>query len=101
NQHKFTRELRLNSFVQMIVLLDTDNTGTIYFAAQVDTGDGQEAVLLSCLEPLKGIPVGGAVLPANTLPEESFRDLALLDDGGVMYALRTEQGVTYSRYDCE
>lgn len=100
-EHRFTRELRLKSIVETIVLLDTDKAGTIYFAAQVDVGDGTNAILLSCLEPLKGIPVGGAVLPANTMPEESFRDLAVLDDGGVMFALRTEEGVTYTRFDCE
>jgi hypothetical protein len=35
------------------------------------------------------------------LPEESFRDLAALPDGGVLVAHRTEQGVTYTRVECE
>lgn len=99
--HRFTRELKLGAFVQMIALLDTDNAGTIYVAAQVDAGEGQQSTLLSCLEPLKGIPVGGAVLPVNTVPEESLRDIVVLDDGGVLFALRSEQGVTYLRFDCE
>jgi len=101
DQHRFTRELRLKAFVRSIVLLDSDKAGTIYFAAEVEQADGQDMVLLSCLEPLKGTPVGAAVLPVNTLPEESFRDLVVLDEGGVVYALRSEQGVTYVRYDCE
>jgi len=99
--HRFTRELRLDAIVQSIVLLDTDRAGTIYFAASVEHADGSEAVLLSCLDPMTGDPTGSAVLPANTLPEESFRDLTVLDGGGVIQALRTESGVSYTRYDCE
>jgi hypothetical protein len=100
NQHRFTRELRLKGHITSIQLLDSDKRGTIYFAAEV--GDEQEppAIVLTCLEPQRGAPTGTAVLPANTLPEETFRDLTVLDDGGVVLALRSDQGVTYTRYDC-
>jgi hypothetical protein len=100
NQHRFTRELRLQAFVHSLVLLDTDKGGTIYFAAAVDA-NSTDSVLLYCLDGLTGAPTGSAVLPANTLPEESFRDYTVLDDGGVIQALRTEQGVSYTRYDCQ
>ena len=100
-ENRFTRELRLQAFVRSIVLLDTDKTGTIYFATEVEQGEGQEMVLLNCLEPLQGVVVGSAVLPVNTLPEETFRDFVVLDEGGVIYSLRTEQGVSYLKYDCE
>ncbi|MFO0590214.1 MAG: hypothetical protein U0441_21910 [Polyangiaceae bacterium] len=101
NNHRFTRELRLRSFVRAIVLLDSDLAGTIYFASEVEVEGGNEVVLLTCLEPLKGTPVGGAVLPVNTLPEETFRDLTVQNEGGVLYAQRTDEGVTYVHYDCE
>lgn len=100
-EHRFTRELRLEAPVEMIVLLDTDKTGTIYFAVQVERSPGDSVVFMTCLEPLKGLPVGTALMPAQTLPEESFRDLVVLDEGGVMYSLRSETGVSYQRYDCE
>lgn len=100
-QHRFTRELRLDAEVHTIVLLDTDKTGVIYFAVTVNRAPEGEIVMLSCLEPLKGVPIGNAVLPANTLPEETFRDFAVLDEGGVIYALRSESGVSYMRYDCQ
>jgi hypothetical protein len=96
-----TRELRLQAFVRAILLLDTDRAGTIYLATLVEQPDSSEVVLLNCLEPLKGVVVGSAVLPPNTLPEETFRDFTVLDEGGVIYALRTEQGVSYLKYDCE
>src|SRR5262249_5424110 len=100
NEHRFTRELRLKAIVQSILLLDTDKAGTIYFATEVVEQPGGPMVVLTCMDPLKGVPTGSAVLPANTLPEETFRDLTVLDEGGVIYALRSEQGVSYQRYDC-
>jgi hypothetical protein len=35
------------------------------------------------------------------MPEETFRDMIVLDGGGVLYSMRTEQGVTLQRYDCD
>jgi hypothetical protein len=99
-EHRFTRELRLKSEIRGILLLDSDKTGTIYFAVELHEEPSTDWVLLQCLEPLKGVPVGSAILPVNTLPEETFRDLTVLDDGGVIYALRSSDGVTYRRYDC-
>lgn len=101
-QHRFTRELRLDGHLLTIVLLDTDRSGVIYFAVQMrPQGSDDEVVMLTCLEPLKGQPIGTAAMPGNTMPELTFRDLAVLDGGGVIYAHHTETGVTYQRYDCE
>lgn len=35
------------------------------------------------------------------MPEESFRDLVVLDEGGVVFTHRTEEGVTYEQLVCE
>ncbi|HRI68511.1 MAG TPA: hypothetical protein PK156_29985 [Polyangium sp.] len=99
-QHRFTRELRQGAEIRGILMLDTDKQGTIYLATYLDQG-GSEVVVLTCLEPLKGFPMGSVPLPVNTLPEETFRDFAVLDEGGVIYSVRTEQGVAYQRYDCQ
>lgn len=98
-QHRFTRELRHGAEIRGILMLDSDKMGTIYLATQLDQ-NGAEVVILTCLEPLKGYPTGSAMLPVNTMPEETFRDFAVLDDGGVIYSVRTEEGVSYQRYDC-
>ncbi|MFO0553306.1 MAG: hypothetical protein U0271_33290 [Polyangiaceae bacterium] len=99
-EHRFTRELRFDGTVWSIQLLDTDLVGTIYFAVEIDEG-AEHVVLLSCLDAQTGSPEGTAVLPANTMPEESFRDFVVLDGGGVLAAIRSESGVTYQQYDCE
>jgi hypothetical protein len=100
-QHRFTRELRQTGEIRGIHLLDTDKAGTIYLATQIERPGEGEIMVLTCLEPLKGIPVGSAAMPVNTMPEETFRDLAVLDDGGVVYSVRTESGVSYQKYDCQ
>ena len=98
--HRFTRELRLKAEIRHIQLLDSDKSGTIYFAAEVHQEPAEESILLTCLDSIKGVPIGSVVLPANGMPEETFRDLTVLDEGGVVFAHRTEQGVTYQNYEC-
>lgn len=99
-RERFARDLALIPVVNQILLLDTDRRGTVYFAAEVQRPGHAPRVMLSCLDGATGAVTGGAVLPANTMPEESFRDFAVLDGGGVIYALRSNAGVTYQRYDC-
>ncbi len=101
--HLFTREIRLDDAVLYLVLLDSDKQGTIYVAAVIGTPEpppGDVRVQLVCLDPAQGVPTGGAYMPANTLPDETFRDLVVLDEGGVVYAERTEAGITYRVYHC-
>lgn len=93
--HRFTRELRFGAPVRQILLLDSDRAGVIYFAVALD-----DSIRLECLDRDRGAPLGAAVLPDNDLPEESFRDLVVLDGGGVIHALRTEHGVSYTIYRC-
>lgn len=100
-QHRYTRELRLEAPLRQIVLLDTDRSGVVAFGAEVETAGGQTEIRIVCMEPAQGVPIGTATVPANTLPEESLRDFVALPSGGVMYALRTTQGVSYSVVECQ
>jgi hypothetical protein len=97
-EHRFTRQLKMGMVVHTILLLDTDKQGTVYLATGVEAGE--HAVLLTCIAPSDGHVLGSVQLPATTQPEESFRDFAVQDDGGVLYQYRTDQGVTVSKYDC-
>lgn len=98
--HRFTRELRMKAELRSIRLLDSDKSGTIYLATEMHIDPAEEWILLQCLDSIKGVPIGTAVLPVSTMPEETFRDLTVLDDGGVVLAHQTEQGVTYQTYEC-
>ena len=106
NQHRFTREYRLNFPLMTIALLDSDRAGVIYLGVvgELPTGRAdpasQQAVRLFCITPTDGSITGQTDVTLNTMPEESFRDFAVLDAGGVVYQLRTEQGVAILRADC-
>lgn len=100
NDHEFTREYRMTGMVSTLLLLDSDKGGTIYLASELLAGEQGAVVVLMCLEPQKGSPIGVVELPANIIPEESMRDFSVLDSGGVVYARRTDNGVSYEKYDC-
>ena len=100
NQHRFTRELRMGVPVPSLLLLDSDKSGVVYLAMQAMPSEGHSVVLLECLAGKDGAPLGTVQLPASTLPEETFREFAVLDQGGVLHAEMTESGVVYRKYDC-
>lgn len=101
NAQRFTRELEASAPVRNLLLLDSDARGVIYVAATLTPPQAPEVVLLVCLDGRTGATVGQNSLPPNTMPEESFRDLAVQDSGGVLYSLRTQSGVEVQRYECQ
>lgn len=103
--HRFTRQLNTTFMATGIVLLDTDRTGIIYLGVlggkPSPSGElGDPFITVYCLEPAHGAPIGTATVPANTSPEETFRELAVLDEGGVLYMKRSEKGITVTPIDC-
>jgi hypothetical protein len=105
-QRRYTREYRLAFPLMAITLLDSDRTGLLYLAVAGTLPTGtpgtapEPGVRLFCLDPLDGKVLGQTDLPLNTLPEETFRDFTVLDEGGVLFQLRTEAGVTLRRAHC-
>jgi outer membrane protein assembly factor BamB len=105
-QHRYTREYRLGFPLMTITLLDSDLSGTLYLGV---TGElpsltaeppNTLGVRVFCLDPLDGKVLGQTDLPLNTLPEETFRDFAVLEEGGLLYRYITESGVTLMRARC-
>jgi hypothetical protein len=105
-QQRFTREYALPLPVLSILMLDSDASGILYLAVsgeephEPDVVRAPHWVRLLCLDPLDGTPLGTAELPANSMPEETFRDFAVPDTGGVLYSVRTPEGMTLQRYSC-
>ncbi|WP_224372751.1 PQQ-binding-like beta-propeller repeat protein [Hyalangium versicolor] len=105
-QHRYTREYRLEFPVMSITLLDSDLSGTLYLGvageltARSASATAQLGVRVFCIDSLEGKVLGQTDLPLNTLPEETFRDFAVLDEGGVLYRHITESGVTLMRARC-
>jgi hypothetical protein len=105
-QQRFSREYALHLPVLSILLLDSDAAGVIYLAVSGEVAHPPEEVRpahwvrLLCLDPLDGSPLGMADLPSSSMPEETFRDFAVADNGGVLYSVRTPEGVTLQHYTC-
>jgi hypothetical protein len=103
-QLRYTRELRLGTEVYGLNLLDSDLAGIIYLGVMTTSagpkGEAQPGVTLLCLDPRDGVPLGRAELPPNTSPEETVRELVVLDQGGVLYLHRTDEGAQLTRWDC-
>jgi hypothetical protein len=105
-QHRFTREYRLEFPVMSINLLDSDLSGTIYLGVAGElpslsaSTSAQLGIRVFCIDSLEGKVLGQTDLPINTLPEETFRDFAVLDEGGILYRHLTENGVTLMRARC-
>ena len=111
-QMKFMREYTLPTPIIFLTFLDSDPSGRIYAAAHVgrelpiDPRDGgrgggftDESLQLLCLTPT-GEPRNMLALPANTMSEETVRDLAVRDDGTILYMFRTEEGLKILQYSC-
>lgn len=103
--HRFSRQYQLGAHVVNLNLLDSDGSGIIYLGSVVESEQSTEeapkfGVLLLCLDPVDGRPLGRVELPANAGADETFRELAVQEEGGVLYLHRTEQGVQVMRVSC-
>lgn len=103
--HRFTRQLVLGAHVVALNALDTDRSSIIYLGTVVETaGSTPEqpkfGVALLCLDPLDGRILGQATWPANAGAEETFREMSVLPEGGVVFLERTEQGSRLVKYAC-
>jgi hypothetical protein len=106
-EQRFQREYRLGSPTVGLMLLDTDRSGVIYLAALTMVAiagkpetERKPMVLLLCLDPLDGRPLGRAELPANMNADETFREMVVADEGGVLYLYRTEEHAQIQKFDC-
>ncbi len=108
-QMRFMREFALAIPLIQLSLLDSDASGRIYVAANVanerkDPATGEfhlvdESLQLLCLGS-QGELRQVLSLPPNRMAHRSVRDLAVRDDGVILYMHRTEEGVSILQYSC-
>ena len=99
-QHRYTRAIPLTTAARGILLLDTDRFSTVYVATLGSATDGSDVERLTCMALEDGHVIGSVAVTVNTLPEETFREFAVLEDGGVLHTEMSDEGVRYVRYDC-
>ena len=100
NRALFTRELKEPVPLLTIVMLDSDAQGIIYVAYTTEVGDNEERMVLHCLSPKDGHILGSTEVAINAMPEETFREFSVADDGTVYHAEMTEQGMSYRAIHC-
>lgn len=96
----WAREVAFGAPVRQLLFLDTDARGTVYLAMELARDDDHVTTQLACLSAKDGQLLGRVGLPTNTMPEETFRDFSVRDDGTVLYVHRTEDGSRYLAYHC-
>ena len=103
--HRFTRQFSVGQPVVALNALDADRSGVIYLGTVIELpGSTAEkplfGIALFCLDPLDGRPLAQTRIPANTMPEETFREMTVLPEGGVLFMERTPRGPRVVRYGC-
>jgi hypothetical protein len=99
--HVWTRELRFETQITAVPLVDTDNQGRIYVVALGETaGGGALTNWLSCLRQDTGQPISTQTFPVQT-PWRSFRDFEVRPEGGLVVALKEDQGLRLTTIACE
>ena len=99
-EHRFTREIRTQAPLRSIVLLDSDRRGTIYAGVALEA-EQRDWHRVYCMEPQHGDPLGEFEVGVTPMPEETLRDMAVMADGGVVVAERSELGVRYVEHHCQ
>lgn len=94
---RFARAITFPRPARQVMLLDSDLRGTIYLGV---LGGSPETVHIACIDPTDGHATGRLSVPTSTLPEESFRDFSVGDDGTIVLAVRTDEGVEYRTARC-
>ncbi len=94
---RFARQLTFPRPLEGLVLLDSDDRGTVYVGA---AGGGEGRATIACLDPSDGHALGFVTVPFSTSADESFKDFVVQGDGTIVYALRTESGVEYLTARC-
>ena len=102
---RFSRQLSIGAPVVALNALHADRSGVIYLGAVIELPGStaeqpQFAISLLCLDPLDGRPLAQTRFPANSMPEETFREMTVLPEGGVLFLERTPSGPRVVRYGC-
>lgn len=105
-EHRFTRQVSFGQAIDALVMLDTDAAGLAYVGAQSEiAGSTPEAPRLGltvlCLDGRDGALLGRTSFPANSVADESFRELTVGGDGSILFLRRTTEGAQLERHRCQ
>ena len=104
--HRFTRQVSFGQPIETLVMLDSDAAGLAYVGANAEVpGSTPEAprfgVIVLCLDGRDGAVLGRTSFPANTMADETFRELTVAGDGSILFLRRTSEGAQLERHRCQ
>jgi hypothetical protein len=94
NKLRYTRVIPFK-IVREIVLVDTDAKDVVYVGASEE-----EKVNIACLDPGDGHVLGRLSLELSMVPEETFKQYSVADDGTITSSFMTEAGAEYHTEKC-
>lgn len=105
-EHRFTRQLSFGRPVMNVVMLDSDPAGLAYVGVNLDAPASTPerpvfVVSILCLDGRDGAILGRISFPANTEPDETFRELSVAGDGTIVFLRRTPEGAQLERHRCQ
>jgi hypothetical protein len=99
--HVWTRELRFEPQITAVPLVDTDDHGRVYVVALGETANGGTLTnWLTCLRQDTGQPISTQSFPVQG-PWRSFRDFEVRAEGGLVVALKEDEGLRLTTIQCE
>lgn len=94
NKLRYTRVIPFKT-VREVLLVDTDAKDVVYVGASEE-----EKINIACLEPGDGHVIGRITLEMSMVPEETFRQYSVSDDGTITSSFMTEDGAEYHTEKC-
>lgn len=94
NKLRYTRVIPFKT-VREVVLVDTDGKDVVYVGASEE-----EKVNIACLDPGDGHVLGRLTLEMSMVPEETFKQYSVSDDGTITSSFMTEAGAEYHTERC-
>ncbi len=98
--HRWTRELRYGSALSAVGFLDSESNGTIWAVFLAGSSQADYVNWAVCLDPATGAIRASFTLAVENPPWESYRDFAVQDGAGLVTAMRSDSGVSYTTYPC-
>jgi hypothetical protein len=97
--HLWTRELRFPAELSAVGFVDSEKNGTLWVVLLAGSTPADYTNWAVCLD-VAGNVRGSFTLAVENPPWESFRDFAVRESGGLVAAVRSDQGVSYATYNC-
>lgn len=94
NKLRYTRVIPFRT-VREVVLVDTDAKDVVYVGASEE-----EKVNIACLDPSDGHVLGRLAIEMSMVPEETFKQYSVADDGTITSSFMTEEGAEYHTEKC-